>query len=278
MQNNKIKSNQQVLCVERKMGTQLQDTRTVKKIIKIDEHVFAAFAGLTADARVLGKRARSECANFQFNYDDKVSTEYISRYVAQIQQRYTQSGGRRPFGVSFIMAGVDESGKHAIYMTDPSGYFARYKAISCGQNSKTVQEFFDKNYKDDMSTDETLRLAVSSLMDVVDQSMLFYFSLFVFYNCKGILKTNTTTGSRNIEVCQLKTTDNGCEARFVGEDELDELIKVCNCVSFSFRSPIAKVEHNPHTEGSCIMYDTKTTTTTKNQSIEKEKEEEEKKG
>lgn len=78
--------------------------------MKVDEHVCLACSGLTADARVLVNRARVEAQSYRLTLDEKVTVEHITKYIAGVQQKYTQSGGVRPFGISTLIAGFDPLG------------------------------------------------------------------------------------------------------------------------------------------------------------------------
>merc|ERR1711893_254827 len=155
--------------VEKKAVAKLQEDRTVRKICSLDDHVLMAFAGLTADARVLIKQARVECQSHKLTVEDPVTLEYITRYIAQLKQKYTQSNGRRPFGLSALIVGFDYDGTPRLYQTDPSGTYHEWKANAIGRSAKTVREFLEKNYSDETvaSEKETIKLALKALLEVV---------------------------------------------------------------------------------------------------------------
>ncbi|KAI8100669.1 hypothetical protein M9434_005060 [Picochlorum sp. BPE23] len=186
-----------VLAVERKAVAKLQVSQTVRKIARIDDHICLAFAGLTADARVLINRARTEAQSHRLTLDEPASVEYMTKYIAGVQQKYTQSGGVRPFGISMLIVGFDQEGKPALYQTDPSGTYSAWKANAIGRNSKSVREYMEKHYKE-TSGNDTVKLALKALTEVVEGS------------------------TSNIEVAVIEA---GCGPRFLTDEELTRLLK-----------------------------------------------------
>ena len=158
-----------VLGVERKAVAQLQDARTIRKIAKLDDHLRIAFAGFTADARVLIEKARMEAQSYRLTCEDAPSIEYMARNIAMTQQKYTQRGGARPFGVSSMIAGFSPEKEPQLYLTDPAGTYSSWKANAIGgRNEKAVREYLEKAWTQDMEEAECVMLAIKALLEVVD--------------------------------------------------------------------------------------------------------------
>lgn len=141
--------------------------------MSIDDRTVLAFAGLTADARVLINKVRLEAQSYRLTMEDSPNIDYISRYLAKIQQQYTQQGGVRPFGIATLLAGVganpNEPDKPVLYQTDPAGTHSRWKAqVIGGRNAKSLREFLEKQYTANLTEQQCLRLAVQALLEVVD--------------------------------------------------------------------------------------------------------------
>ncbi|KAG6451491.1 hypothetical protein O3G_MSEX007182 [Manduca sexta] len=157
-----------VLAVERRTVPKLQEERTEKKIVALDEHMILAFAGLRADARVLITRAQTECQSYRLTVEDPASVEYISRYLAEMKQQFTQCNGRRPFGISCLIGGFDYDGRPHLFQTEPSGIYYEWKATSTGRGEKTTREFLEKNYSlpKVSSGRGAVTLAIKALLEV----------------------------------------------------------------------------------------------------------------
>ena len=143
------------------------DTRTIRKICKVDQHIMCTFAGLQADARILIDKARFECQSFRFNLEDEPAIDYIAQAVAGDKSKYTQKGGVRPFGVSAFFGGFKD-GKPRLFMTEPSGACTEWKANVIGRSSTTLREFLEKKYEDGLDKDAAIRLSIETLMEVVE--------------------------------------------------------------------------------------------------------------
>lgn len=120
-----------VLGCEKRSAMKLQDTRiTPSKIQVLDNHVALAFAGLNADARILVDKARLESQSHRLSVEDAVTIDYITKYVAGVQQRYTQAGGVRPFGISTLVVGFDPGSKvPRLFQTEPSGIYSAWCVV-----------------------------------------------------------------------------------------------------------------------------------------------------
>ena len=131
------------------------------KIFQIDKHMAVAASGLVADARILVDSARVKAQHNKMIYDEPVSTTTLARFLADKQQLYTQYAGVRPYGVSFLVGGVNHEAN--LYETDPSGVILNCKARAIGKSADKINEFFEKEFKDNFDVNKAAQLAINGL-------------------------------------------------------------------------------------------------------------------
>lgn len=151
------KNNEIVLAIEKKSLPQLQDGRTVRKIVQLDDHLTLTFSGLAADSRQLINKARTQCQSHRLQYEEPMSVEQCARFVAKYQQEYTHRGGRRPFGLSTLIAGFDKDMTPRLFMTDPSGTYSEWKARAIGRSQDNVTKVLESLYFEEPAMKEALR-------------------------------------------------------------------------------------------------------------------------
>ncbi|MFQ5474806.1 MAG: archaeal proteasome endopeptidase complex subunit alpha [Candidatus Nanoarchaeia archaeon] len=154
-----------LLVADKRIIDPLVVTEAIEKIFQIDDHVCATASGILSDARVLIERAQVKAQQHQVTFDTQIDVLSIVKNVCDLKQICTQSGGLRPFGVSLLIAGIDNKGP-ALFETDPTGIFFQYHATVIGEGQEAIEEILHKKYKPSISINEALKLAIHSLKEV----------------------------------------------------------------------------------------------------------------
>lgn len=149
-----------LLGADKKISSRLILPDSIEKLFVIDDHVGAISSGLVGDARRLIQFARQEAQENNLYYEEPIGVETVVKRVSGVTQYFTQYGGVRPFGVSFIIGGIDSKGSR-LFETEPSGALAEYKAIAIGKGKKEAMDLFEKEYKDGMAKDAGIQLLLS---------------------------------------------------------------------------------------------------------------------
>jgi len=165
-----------VLVVEKRITSPLMEPSAIEKIAEVDKHVGLASSGLTADSKTLIDRARLECQNHWFTYNENMSVESVAQAVSNLAIKFGDSDDddegamSRPFGVALLFAGVDEKGPQ-LYCMDPSGTYVQYDAKAIGSGSEGAQQTLVEMYNKSMTLQEAIKTALTILKQVMEEKL-----------------------------------------------------------------------------------------------------------
>lgn len=151
----------------------LQDKNTSgEKVYKIAEHIGCSVAGVTSDAFALLNYARLTAARHQYAFQEPMAIEDLCRTLCDEKQLYTQYGGVRPYGVSFLLVGWDRYYGYQLYSTEPSGDYSAWSAYAIGQNDQVAQSLLKKDWNENMSLQDGMLLALRVLSKTMDTAKI----------------------------------------------------------------------------------------------------------
>lgn len=177
--------------------------KTAEKIVEVDTHIGCTTSGLTADSRTLIERARVECQNHWFLYNEPITVESCALAVSTLAIQFgdseeTGSAMSRPFGVAMLFAGINENEPELWHM-DPSGTYTQYDAKAIGAGSEGAQQNLQEYYTDALTLKDAVELALTTLKQIMEQNL----------------------DSTNVEVMTMTAKD---KFKMMPKEEMDEYI------------------------------------------------------
>jgi proteasome alpha subunit len=154
-----------VLVSDKRVTSKLLVPEAIEKMFRIDDHIAATASGIISDARVLVDRSQLKAQQHAVTYDSKIDVLSIVKEMCDLKQICTQSAGLRPFGVSMLVAGVEEDGTVKLFLTEPYGLYFQYRAVAIGEGDSEIDQILQKKYRPGLSVDEGLKLGLQAMKD-----------------------------------------------------------------------------------------------------------------
>ena len=158
-----------LLVADKRVVDSLVVPESVEKIWQIDDNIGASASGILSDARVLIDRAQLKAQQNKVTYDSEIDTLTIVKDICDLKQVCTQSGGLRPFGVSVLVAGIDDH-TPKLFETDPIGIYFQYRATAIGEGEVEVEEILHNEYKPELTIEDGLKLSLKALKKVLGEN------------------------------------------------------------------------------------------------------------
>lgn len=161
-----------VIATEKNSSSHLINNDSLSKIANITPDIGMVYSGMGPDFRVVVDNARKVAhTNYKRIYNEYPPTRILVQDVARTVQEATQSGGVRPYGVSLLIAGHDESNGFGLYQVDPSGSFFPWKATAIGKGSTSAKTFLEKRWNEELELEDAIHIALLTLKETIEGEM-----------------------------------------------------------------------------------------------------------
>ena len=139
------------------MGTLIAHKAT-KKLYKIDSHLALATAGLVGDLQVLARYLNAEANLYRLKRNTRMPVKSAATLMSNIMNQRKFA----PYYVQLILGGYDNTGGY-VFSLDAAGGSIPDKYTAGGSGSPYVFGVLEDNYRDNLTADEGIDLAVRAI-------------------------------------------------------------------------------------------------------------------
>jgi len=135
-------------------------SKTVKKILHINDRMVATMAGGAADCQFWIRVVAKYCNLYELREKTPISVRATSKYFANVLYQYRGMG----LSIGSMIAGIDASGP-SIFLVDSEGNrLPQKKLCSVGSGSLSAYGILDTHYKEEMTDEEAVELGKKAIM------------------------------------------------------------------------------------------------------------------
>lgn len=141
--------------------------KEVQKIYQIDDKMALTISGGVGDAQALIRILRAEINIYKLTRNSEITVKAVATLLSNIlsQSRWY------PYLFMPILGGVDKDGFH-VYSIDPAGGVEEDKFTSTGSGSPIAYGVLEDSYREGMTKDEGVRLAVRAVRSARERDVM----------------------------------------------------------------------------------------------------------
>jgi proteasome beta subunit len=133
-------------------------SKTGKKVFPITDTIIVGSAGVSGDYQMLSSFLTAESSLFELENRRPITVNAAAQLLSNIlfSRKYM------PYLTQTLIGGVDKKGSH-LYSLDLAGSLIEEKYAAVGTATSLVLGVLEANYKDNLSKDEAMELAVKAI-------------------------------------------------------------------------------------------------------------------
>ncbi len=141
--------------------------KEVPKVYQIDDKIGITMAGSVGDAEALIRIIKAEIQLYKLMRNTEITAKAAITLLANIMH-----GNRYyPYMAMLLLGGYDKNGVH-LYSIDPVGGVEEEKFSSTGSGSPVAYGVLEDGYKEGISRDEGIRLAVRAIRSARERDVM----------------------------------------------------------------------------------------------------------